>query len=114
MKSRLVAILIVLASIVSVSACSNSPTQPSGNAPVIASFFAEPQSLTFLGIGQVATLRWEVVDNDAQVRIDPLPGNVPPTGSYIFAPTSIGVFNFTLTARNANGSTQRFISIRVQ
>lgn len=79
--------------------------------PIIRSFTSDSSRI---GVTQTTTLRWEVLGNDVNVRIDPLVGNVSQTGSHIFVPLSVGTVVFTLTASNNSGDTQRVLTVVVQ
>lgn len=89
------------------------PITPSDIVPTITLFAADSVKLSLAG-NQTTMLRWEVSDVAAKVRIDPYPGNVPGVGSSPVVPTSVGTLNFTLTATNQYGSSQRFVTITVQ
>ena len=96
--------------------CGDSPVAPSqnpNNPPVITLFAADQVRLTLL-LNQSTMLRWEVADQNATVRIDPFPGNVPSIGSAPVLPTVVGTLNFVLTATNSSGSSQRFVTVVVQ
>lgn len=90
----------------------SNPSNPVG-VPIILLFAADNYNLSFFK-GETTTIRWEVADQKAIVRIDPFPGNVPSIGSALVVPSRVGTISFTLTATNANGSSQRFFSIVVQ
>ena len=107
-------LLTVVALALTVSACADTPLQPTSptGTPVISLFTADAVRFSLLSVGQT-TLRWEVTDTQALVRIDPFPGNVPYVGSAAFVPVVTGTYSFTLTATNKNGTTQRFISVVV-
>ena len=111
---RLMTVILLVTLALTVGACDNNSTLPTTptNTPVISLFSADSVKFSLLGQG-VTNLHWEVLDTKAMVRIDPLPGNVPYVGSAQFAPAAVGTYNFTLTATNANGTTQRFITIVV-
>jgi hypothetical protein len=105
---------VALLALVVTMGCSGqqNPVTPSDITPTITLFAADSNRLSFTG-GQTTMLRWEVTDVAAKVRIDPYPGNVPAVGSAAIVPTSTGTLNFTLTATNAFGSTQRFVTVTV-
>lgn len=109
MIPRLIGVLVMAVGLVGCSGL-ESPTQPSENPPVIAVFAADLGRIT---ISQTTTLRWEVLDKDARVRIDPYPGNVGHIGSASVVPTIVGPINFTLTATNEHGSSQRIVTVTV-
>ena len=107
---------VVIAAIVTLMGCNSAPTapskgQPNNTAPVISLFAADSTKLTLV---QTTNLHWEVLDQTAEIRIDPYPGNVPALGSASVVPVTTGVISFTLTARNQFGTTQRFVTITVQ
>jgi hypothetical protein len=104
--------LLVVVAMVGLVGCSGleNPTQPSKNPPVISVFAADTGRIT---ISQTTNLRWEVLDKDARVRIDPYPGNVGNIGSAAVVPTVVGPINFTLTATNEHGSSQRIVTVTV-
>lgn len=110
---RLLLVIITLLALTG-SACGDSTTLPTAptNTPVISLFSADAVRFSLLTQGNT-TLRWEVSDTKALVRIDPFPGNVPYIGSAAFVPSVTGTYSFTLTATNTNGTTQRFITIVV-
>jgi len=102
-------VLLVLLISVGVSACNDkNPLQPIGNPPVIDLFSASAATVSF---GNAVTLRWEVADPKALVRIDPAPGNVAVVGS-ANVPLMTST-TFTLTARNDHGQTQRLLTVLV-
>lgn len=115
-KTFLVALALVAVGLIFTGCESDSPIQPGGNAPVISVFNASPTTvvLPFLvsaAIPQVQ-LRWEVLDKEAQVRIDPVPGNVPTVGSVLL--TIKEDTTFYLVAWNKFGTTQRSVSVVVK
>ena len=115
MKSRsFFVVLLLLFTVGCFTACGDSPTQPTQAPPTISLFTVEPGRVVLgLNVNNTYTLRWEVLDQDAAVRIDPLPGNVPHIGTHVVSPTTVGTFSYTITARNAFGTTQRFVSVVV-
>lgn len=113
MKRLLLGILLVALALTG-SACADSPTAPTSpqGTPVISLFSADSVRFSLTTVGNT-TLRWEVTDNQALVRIDPFPGNVPYVGSAQFVPSVTGSYSFTLTATNQHGTTQRFVTVVV-
>lgn len=107
------ALFAVLALSLAVSACDGKqlPTQPTGPgaAPIISLFAADQVRIT---LGQTATLRWEVLEKDALVRIDPAPGNVGNVGNAVVTPTAS--ITYSLLARSPNGlASQRSVTVTV-
>lgn len=76
------------------------PTRPTGPAPVIAAFTAEP---TTIQRGQSSTLRWEVSGDVTSVTIDQTIGAVQNTGNRRVFPSDSTTY--TLTAMGPGGST---------
>lgn len=106
--------MVLLAVALTGSACADTPTAPTSptGTPVISLFTADSVRFSLLTVG-ATTLRWEVTDPQALVRIDPFPGNVPYVGSAQFVPSVTGSYSFTLNATNSKGTTQRFVTIVV-
>ena len=75
-------------------------TRPTGPAPVIAAFTAEP---TTIQRGQSSTLRWEVSGDVTSVSIDQTIGPVQNTGNRRVFPSDSTTY--TLTATGPGGST---------
>jgi hypothetical protein len=91
--------------------CNKSVTAPSNplDAPVISFFSADALSVK---VGASVILRWDVSGTTADVRIDPMVGNVPLVGSatLILSATT----TFTLNARAVSGaSAQRVLTVVV-
>jgi len=110
MKRHLSVLLIVAIAVATLSACDSfkSAAGPT-DTPIITTFAADSLSIK---IGTAATLRWDVSGGDVQVRIDPLVGNVPSTGSTQLVLTV--TTTFTLNARAPSGaSVQRVLTIVV-
>jgi len=107
---KLALVLFVAFVVTSLVGCDSlkTPTGP-GDAPIITQFSADSLSIK---AGTQATLRWDVAGAQVDVRIDPLVGNVPSTGSVsvVLAVTT----TFTLNARAPNGSSsQRVLTVIV-
>jgi hypothetical protein len=106
MTRTLSAIVLVLVALVAVSCGLKNPLAP--DVPIVTLFTAEPFTVK---LGTPTTLRWDVSDGDAEVRIDPGVGNVPTTGSAVLTP--VVTTTFTLNARNRGGSVQRVLTVVV-
>lgn len=105
--AAIVAVIFALALVV--SACGKrTATQPSGHTPVISLFASDTSSIL---PGTATTIRWEVLDSDAQVRIDPSIGNVGSLGSVEVRP--LATTTYTLLAYNDAGPSQRSLTIQV-
>jgi len=107
---RLSITCMVIAAILILTACDKvkSPAGPSGT-PIITTFSADVLTIK---TGNTVTLRWDVSGENTQVRIDPMVGNVPSTGSTSLILTATTVF--TLNARAPNGlSAQRSLTVIV-
>ncbi len=81
-------------------------TTVSASVPVVASFSANPTSIS---AGQASTLSWTVTGADSVVISGV--GTVPLTGTASVSPTQ--TTTYTLTAKNANGSTNATATITV-
>lgn len=111
MRSRLLIVVgaVVLAAAFLGAACDRlSPAAPS-DFPIITSFSSDATSIK---TGTSTTLRWDVGDPTASVRIDPFVGNVPVVGSVTVTLTA--TTTFTLNARAQSGaSAQRVLTVVV-
>jgi hypothetical protein len=105
---KLLLVAAALVALVGGSACdAKNPLAP-GLPPIISLFVAEPPTLK---AGTTTTLRWDVSDGQAEVRVDPGVGNVPTNGNVVVAP--LVTTTYTLNARNAGGSVQRIVVVLV-
>ena len=82
-------------------------TTVSSQTPVIASFVANPTSIT---TGQSSTLAWAVT-GATTVSITPVPGNVAAAGTATVTPTV--TTTYVLTATNSNGSSTATATVMV-
>jgi len=109
MRSRVSTILILALVLVVGAACSQLSKAAPSDFPVITIFAADATSIK---TGTAVTLRWDVGDPDAAVRIDPHVGNVPVVGSVAVVLTA--TTTFTLNARATSGaSAQRILTVIV-
>lgn len=90
------------------AACKPPPTAPS-----ITRFEAVPDAIE---LGQTSEIRWTVLGASSialRLEGDTLVDGTEGEGTYSFAPTEIGDFEFELVATNVNGSTTRTVGITV-
>lgn len=99
-------LLLVAAVALAAASCeAKLPTTP--DTPIITLFSADALSVK---TGTPVTLRWDVATQNADVRIDPMVGNVPVVGSTAIVLTA--TTTFTLNARSpAGASAQRVLTI---
>ena len=83
-------------------------TGPSTRTPEILSFDADSRSIYK---NRTVTLRWDISDFNATVRIDPNIGSVASVGFIVVNPSV--TTTYTLTARNNMGIAQRQLTIFV-
>ena len=88
--------------------CNGQNDQTSRRAPEILNFGADSIKVR---TGGAATLRWEISDINANVRIDPGIGSVGTVGFALVFPQE--TTTYTLTARNSLGIAQRQLTIYV-